>query len=56
MKTIEETMSIIHLENNHEKIITPEEIATLKAASSKCLLNDIIAGQNDPIYKFFPNQ
>ena len=26
----------------------------LKAASSKYLLNDIIAGQNDPIYELLP--
>ena len=51
MKTIEETMSIIHLENNHRKINTLEEIKILKAASSKHLL---IAGQNDPIYKLLP--
>ena len=54
MKTIEEHMSIIHLENNHRKINTLEEIEILKAASSKHLLNDIIAGQNDPIYKLLP--
>ena len=54
MKTIEETMSIIHLENNHRKINTLEEIEILKAASSKHLLNDVIAGQNDPIYKLLP--
>ena len=35
MKTIEETMSIIHLENNHRKINTLEEIEILKAGSSK---------------------
>jgi len=29
-------------------------INTLEAASSKYLLNDIFAGQNDPIYKFLP--
>ena len=44
-KTIEETMSIIHLENNHTKINTLEEIEILKAASSKYLLNDVIAGK-----------
>ena len=54
MKTIEETMSIIHLENKHRKINTLEEIEILKAASSKHLLNDVIAGQNDPIYKLLP--
>ena len=54
IKTIQETMSIIHLENNHRKISTLEEIEILKAASSKHLLNDVIAGQNDPIYKLLP--
>ena len=54
MKTIEETMSIIHLENNIRKINTLEEIEILKAASSKYLLNHVIAGQNDPIYKLLP--
>ena len=44
-------MSMIHLDNNHRKIKTLEEIEILKAASSKYLLNDVIAGQNDPIYK-----
>ena len=34
VKTIEETVSIINLENNHRKINTLEEIAILKAASS----------------------
>ena len=34
MKTIEEIMSIIHLEKNHRKINTLEEIEILKAATS----------------------
>ena len=51
---IEETMFIIHLENNHRKINTLKEIKILKAASSKYLLN-IIAGQNDPVYKLLPS-
>ena len=42
-------MSIIHIENNHRKINTLEEIEILKAASSKYLLNDVIA-----IYKLLP--
>jgi hypothetical protein len=33
---------------------TVEEIEILKAASSKYLLNDVIAGQNDPIYILLP--
>ena len=51
MKTIEETMSIIYLENNYRKINSLEEIEILKPASSKYLLNDVITGQNDPMYK-----
>ena len=47
-------MSIIHLDNNHRKINTLEEIEILKAASSKHLLNDVIAGQNYLIYKLLP--
>ena len=31
-----------------------EEIEILKAASFKYLLNDVIAGPNDPIYKVLP--
>ena len=56
MKTTEGTMSIIHLENNHRKINTLQEIEILKAASSKHHLNDVIAGQNDPIYTLLPTQ
>ena len=55
MKAIEETMSKIHLENNHRKINTFQEIEILKAASSKYLFNDIVAGQDDPIYKLLPS-
>ena len=40
--------------DNHRKINTLEEIEILKAASSGNLLN-VIAGQNDPIYKLFPS-
>ena len=43
MKTIEET--------NQSKTNRLEEIEILKAASSKYLLNDVIAGQNDPMYR-----
>ena len=55
MKTIEEGMFIMHLENNHRTIKTLEEIQILKAASYKYLLNDVIAGQNDPMYKILPS-
>jgi hypothetical protein len=55
MKTTEETLSIIHQENNHRKINTLEEIEILKAASHKNLPNDVIAEQNGPIYKLLPS-
>jgi hypothetical protein len=44
-------MSILQLENNQRKINTLEDIEILKAASSKYLLYDVIAGQNDQMYK-----
>ena len=49
------TMPIIHLENNERKINILKEIEIIKAASSKYLLNAVIAGQNDPIYKLLPS-
>ena len=55
MKTIKETMSIIHLENNHRKINMLKEIETLNAASSKYLLNDVISGQNNPMFRLLPS-
>ena len=55
MKTIDETMSIIHMKNNHRKINTLEVIEILKAASSKYLFNDVIAGQNALMYKLLPS-
>jgi len=50
-----ESVSIIHLENIHRKINTLEEIEILKAAFSKYVLNDVIAGQNDLMYKLLPS-
>ena len=44
-------MSIIYFENYHRKINMLDEIEILKAASSKYVLNDVIAGQNDLTYK-----
>ena len=42
-------MTILHKENSHEKIDKLEEI--LKAATSLNILNDVINGRNDPLYK-----
>ena len=52
MKTIEETMSIIHLENNHRKINKLEDIEILKAASSKYC--SMMSSQNK-MYKPLPS-
>jgi hypothetical protein len=49
-------MSIIHQENNHRKINKLEEIEIPRGTSSENLLNDVIAGQNDPIYKLLPSK
>ena len=43
------------VENNHRKINTLEENELLKTASSKYLLNDVIAGENHPMYKLLPS-
>ena len=45
----------MHLENNHRKMNKLEQIEILKAASSKYLLNDVIAGQNDPMCRLLPS-
>ena len=49
-------MSIIHHDSNHTKINTLEEIEIIKAASSENQLIDVVAEQNDPIYKLLPSQ
>ena len=54
MKTIEKTISLILIENNHRKINMLEE-NKIKATSSKYLLNDVIIGQNDPMYRLLPS-
>jgi hypothetical protein len=48
-------MFIIHHENNHRKINILEEIGILKAASFRYLLNDIINGRSDPVYRLIPS-
>ena len=55
MKTIEQTMSIIHPVNDHSKINALEEIEILKAASSKYLLN-VIADKMTQYTNFSPHQ
>ena len=37
------------------EINTLEEIKILKAASTKYLINDVIAGQTDPMYELLPS-
>ena len=44
-------MTILHKESNHEKINKLEEIEILKVAASQKILNDVINGRNDPLYK-----
>ena len=46
MKNIDNTMTILHKENN--KL---EEREVLKEAASLIILNDVINGRNDPLYK-----
>ena len=51
MKNTDNIMAILHKENKHEKISKLEEIEILKAAASQNILNDVINGSNDPLYK-----
>ena len=44
-------MTILHKESNHEKASKLEEIEIINAAASQNILNDIINGRNDPLYK-----
>ena len=51
MKNIENIMTILHNENNHAKINKLEEIEILKEAAPQNILNDVINGRNDSLYK-----
>ena len=49
-------MSIIHLKNNHKKKTNIlEEIEIIKAASSRHLLNNVINGRSDHVYRLLPS-
>ena len=50
MKNVD-IMTILHNENNHEKMNKLEEIEIPKVAASQNILNDTINGRNDPLYK-----
>ena len=54
MKTIEEIMYIIRLENNHIKINILEEIQVLKSASSRYLLSDVSTDEATHCTDSFP--
>ena len=51
MNNIEDVMTILHKESNRAKINKLEEIEIIKAAASFNILNNIINGRNDPLYK-----
>ena len=48
MKNIDNIMTILHKENNHEQVNKLEEIEILKEAASQNILNDVIDGRNGP--------
>ena len=52
---INPTALLIHLENNHRKINTLQEIEILKAASFRDLLNDVIDGRSNPVHRHLPS-
>ena len=45
----------MHIENNHGKINTPEEMEISKVVFSQNLVNDIISDKNNSLYKLFPS-
>ena len=47
MKNIDNIMTILHKENNHEKINNPEDKEILIEAASQNILNDFINGRKD---------
>ena len=47
MKNIDNIVTILHKENNHEKINKLEEIEILKEAASMNILNDVISGRKE---------
>ena len=51
MKNMDEITTIWHNVNNHEKINKLEEIDILNKVKSQNILNDVINGKNDPLYK-----
>ena len=46
-------MTTLHKVNHHEKINELEEIGILKPATSLDILNYVINGRDDPLYKTF---
>ena len=48
-------MNEIHIEKDHRKINILEETEMLKATSYRKLLNGIINGGSDPVYRFLPS-
>ena len=51
MKNIDIIITILHKESNHEEINKLETIEILREAASQNLLNSVINGRNDPLYK-----
>ena len=51
MENIDNIITILHKENNHEKVNKLEEIEILKEAASLNILNDIINSRNNPLDK-----
>ena len=51
VKNVDNIMTTLHNENNLEKINKLDEKEILKEAASQNILNDVINGRNDPLYK-----
>ena len=51
MTNVEEIITIVHTENYNIKIKRHEELHIKKAANSLDILNGVISGKNDPLFK-----
>ena len=51
VRNIDNIVTILHKESNHEKINKLEEIEIIKEAAPQNILDHVINGRNDPLSK-----
>ena len=53
MRNMDDIITILYKENNHEEINKLEKIQILKAITSLKILNDLTNGKNNLLYKYY---